>query len=320
MSTSDRVDIGRSRKSPCRPGPAWLLPRRRPRNRGSCPSTARASIDASTPLRQQALAQRPQAPEIRTRRLGIVDGGRQQHQPDQPQPRVSARAASKIAGQLVFAARRAWSPRRPDPPGPAARRSCPPPAPLRRAATPAPALSTEWIDVEARAGLFALFDCRWPTRCQRSGRSRGLVHLRQRFLDLVLAEIDLPGIGGGADVVGGKVFETATRRIEAGSRPARPAAPRDALADVGQPGAERGRQSITTSSSCASDALGVRGVRAVRRELQVRLELGRRRRRGCLRSPAPCRADSALRRDSGSPRSPPRTASWLRRSCRRSRG
>ena len=37
-------------------------------------------------------------------------------------------------------------------------------------------------------------------RCQRSGRSAVRVDLLQRFLDFVLAEIDLAGVGGGADV------------------------------------------------------------------------------------------------------------------------
>ena len=68
----------------------------------------------------------------------------------------------------------------------------------------------------------------------------GAVHLLERLLDLVLAEIDLPAVGGGSDVIGGEGFgdgnEADGGRIATG--PVGRA--RDTIANVGQPGAERG--------------------------------------------------------------------------------
>ena len=65
---------------------------------------------------------------------------------------------------------------------------------------------------------------------------RGLVHLLQRFLDLVLAEVDLAGVGGGADVLGGECLGDGDEADGGGVAPGPAGGPRDARADVRQPG------------------------------------------------------------------------------------
>jgi hypothetical protein len=66
-----------------------------------------------------------------------------------------------------------------------------------------------------------------------------LVHLRQSFLDLVLAEIDVTQIGGGANAISRERFRNGDEANRGGvaSHPA--GGPCDARADVVQPGAER---------------------------------------------------------------------------------
>ena len=75
---------------------------------------------------------------------------------------------------------------------------------------------------------------------------RGLGDLRQPFLDFVFAEINLSSVGGGANVVGGNVFETAMSLTEAGSRFARLAA-RAMRARTSDSRDCSARESITTS-------------------------------------------------------------------------
>ena len=86
----------------------------------------------------------------------------------------------------------------------------------------------------------ALFDCRWPTRCQRSGRSARLRPSSASFLDLVLAEVDLPGVGGGANVVGVEGLGNGDEADGGGVAPGPAGGARDAIANAVQPGAERG--------------------------------------------------------------------------------
>ena len=66
------------------------------------------------------------------------------------------------------------------------------------------------------------------------------VHLFQGFLDLVFSEIDLPAVGGGPDVVGGEGFRDGDEANRGGVAPGPAGGARDAIANVGQPGAERG--------------------------------------------------------------------------------
>ena len=65
--------------------------------------------------------------------------------------------------------------------------------------------------------------------------------LAARFLDLVLAEVDLAGVGRGPDVLGterlGNGDEADVGRVAPGTA----GGARDAVANVGQPGAKRGR-------------------------------------------------------------------------------
>ena len=144
---------------------------------------------------------------------------------------------------------------------------------LRRASRPAPALSIEWT-TSKRAGLLRLVGLQMSDEMPPERQIRGLVHLRQRFLDLVFAEVDLAGIGGGANVVSGERLRDGDEADGGGVAPGPAGRPRDARADVGQPGAERDGVDHYFFS-VAEDPLRGGGVRSVRRELQVGLELGR---------------------------------------------
>ena len=68
----------------------------------------------------------------------------------------------------------------------------------------------------------------------------GGVHLQQRVLDFVFAEVDLAGGGGGADVIGGEGLRDGDE-ADGGWIAVRPAGgARDACAHIRQPVAERG--------------------------------------------------------------------------------
>ena len=167
-------------------------------------------------------------------------------------------------------------------------------------AAAARAPSIEWTTSNAAAFL-ALFDCRWPMRCQRSGRSAVCVHLRERLLDFVFAEIDLAGVGGGANVIGGERFGDGDEADGGGIAPGPAGGARDTIADAGQPGAERdGIDHYFLSCARMPFAVAAFGPSArVSDMFRTRLPAPA----GCPRSRAPCRADNALRRGSGSPRS-----------------
>ena len=93
-----------------------------------------------------------------------------------------------------------------------------------------------------------------------------LVHLLEGFLDFVLAEVDLPAVGGCSDVVGGEGLrdgdESNGRRVA----PDPAGRSRDSLANVGQPGTERGGIShaplggyrVIYCGSCAASAFAWR--------------------------------------------------------------
>ncbi len=72
------------------------------------------------------------------------------------------------------------------------------------------------------------------------GKVRRLVHLLARFLDLVFAEVDLAGLGGGTHVLGREGFGDGDEGDGSGVAPRPAGGPRDPRADVGQPGTERG--------------------------------------------------------------------------------
>ena len=73
-----------------------------------------------------------------------------------------------------------------------------------------------------------------------SGRSDVCAIFCRRFLHFVLAEIDLTGGGGGADVLGGKGLRDGDEADGGGVAPGPAGRPRDASANVRQPGPERG--------------------------------------------------------------------------------
>ena len=128
--------------------------------------------------------------------------------------------------------------------------------------------------VETRAGLPRLVRLQVADQVPAEGRSAVRVHLLERFLDLVLAEVDLAGVGGGADVVGGEGLGDGDEADGGGVASGPAGGARDAIANAGQPGAERGGIDHTGYFlSCATSDLRRRCVRAVGRELQVRLEL-----------------------------------------------
>src|SRR5205085_1868306 len=66
------------------------------------------------------------------------------------------------------------------------------------------------------------------------------IHFLERFLHPVFSEIDLPAVGGGSDVVGAESLGDGDEP-DGGRVAPRPASRvRDAIANVSQPGAERG--------------------------------------------------------------------------------
>ena len=139
--------------------------------------------------RDELVAQLAQPAEVRPHVLRIVEERRQQHQPRQPHSAARERSFRQRAAARR-ARPRAWSARRPGPPG-----AAPPARPrprLPRGRRPAASRAGRSSECrrKAAAALRALFDCRWPTRCQRTGRSGGRLDLLQRLLDAVLAEVD----------------------------------------------------------------------------------------------------------------------------------
>jgi hypothetical protein len=68
---------------------------------------------------------------------------------------------------------------------------------------------------------------------------RGLVHFLERFLNFVLAEIDLTEIGGGANAFNGKCLGDGDEADGGGVASGPAGGSRDARANVCQPGAER---------------------------------------------------------------------------------
>ena len=66
-----------------------------------------------------------------------------------------------------------------------------------------------------------------------------LVHLLERFLDLVFAEVDLAGVGEGAHVLRREGFRDGDEPDGGGIAPGPAGRPLDSRADISQPGPER---------------------------------------------------------------------------------
>ena len=108
---------GARRRSPCRRGPSWRLPRRPPRSRGSCPSTVRGACAAGTPRpHSRSRSSRSRRKYGRTASGSSKYGG-SSISPARRTARQRGRAARRRPGPRR-SRRRAWSARRPGPPGP----------------------------------------------------------------------------------------------------------------------------------------------------------------------------------------------------------
>ena len=96
-------------------------------------------------------------------------------------------------------------------------------------------------DVEELARLLRLVRLKVPDEVPAERQVLEFRDLPLSFLDFVLAEIDLAGRGGGSDVLGGKGFGDGDE-ADAGSVASGPAGSvRNAFANAGEPGAERRR-------------------------------------------------------------------------------
>jgi hypothetical protein len=84
--------------------------------------------------------------------------------------------------------------------------------------------AVDGVDHVEAPGFLRLVGLKMTDQMPPQAQIRRLVHLRQRFLNSVFAEVELSELEGAADVICGKGLETATSRTEAGSRPTRPAA------------------------------------------------------------------------------------------------
>src|SRR5262245_6852458 len=78
-----------------------------------------------------------------------------------------------------------------------------------------------------------------PDEMPAQRKIAGLSHLSLRFLHLVLAEIDLAGQSGRADIVGGEGLGDGEEANRGGIAPGPESGARDAIANTVQPGTER---------------------------------------------------------------------------------
>ena len=144
-------------------------------------------------IRRPAPAVVAERPQRRESRAGRASDRRRPAAAASARPagrRRSARAASRIGRQLVCArpvlGRFAGQIDLNQQLDRAVRGRAPPRRACRRSAR-----IVERVDASKCGAAFrALFDCRWPIRCQRSGRSAGLRPSSERFLNLVLAEVE----------------------------------------------------------------------------------------------------------------------------------
>src|SRR5207244_2141708 len=138
---------------------------------------------------EKSIANVPQRAKVRTRGFRVVDGGRQEHQADEPgaaetlarveyrsELRFARAVLRRLAGEIDLDEQIDSSSRR---------RFFNPRYQLR---------GVDRVDqIEARAGFFCFVRLEMADQMPAERKIRGLVHLGQRFLDAVLAEIDLPG-------------------------------------------------------------------------------------------------------------------------------
>ena len=275
-----------SRKSRFRRGPASRLPRRRPRNRGSCPWTARRACAGPTPRASELVPQLPGA------RGSTAAPARDRRRPAAAASARPAWRAPRLAGRLEDRrqrrrpARRAWSVRPRDPPGPAVQ--------------------------PTRAGGRRLVEPRRERRRRRrsestSNRAAAFLRLvRLQVADEVPAKRQVGRLRPSSRAPPGPCFRRSRpgrsrrrrgcgrrgrswRRRRGGRRTgrARPGRPR-ARCDRGRRpagrGARRDRALRLLLQRHAHERASPAARSARRRELQVRLELGDGASPGCLRS------------------------------------
>ena len=151
------------------PDHAWRLPRSRLRSRGSCPSRARPVARRARRPREQPVAKSPQSPETRPRVLGISAAGGSIIRPASG-PTGTRMRRRKIGSSSLRAPVFGRFPGQIDL-HQQGRSGGPPPTLAASTFRTSSGLSIEWIAVECAPPFRALFDCRWPMRCQASGRS-----------------------------------------------------------------------------------------------------------------------------------------------------
>ena len=104
-------------------------------------------------------------------------------------------------------------------------------------------------DVEPRSGLSGFVRLQMADKVPAKRQVGRPVHLLEGFLDLVFSEVDLAAVGRGSDVVGGEGFRDGDEADRGGVAPGPAGGARDAIANVSQPGAERGGISHASASA-----------------------------------------------------------------------
>jgi hypothetical protein len=187
-------------------------------------------------LPHEAVPHLTKGAEVRAPVFRIVGEGRQQHQTDEP-ARSAPRGRADNRRQLRFAR--------------AVLRRFPREVDLNQQVDPPPGFDRAFVelaherrvvdgvhDVETRRRLLCFVRLQVANEVPPQRKLRGAVDLRQRLLDLVFAEVDLTGGCRRADRVGRKCFGDSDEADGCGIA-ARPAGgPRDARADLVQPGAD----------------------------------------------------------------------------------
>ena len=88
-------------------------------------------------------------------------------------------------------------------------------------------------------GLPSLVRLQVAHQMPREGKVRGRAHFPERFLNLVLSEVKLSGLGGGAYMVGGECLGDGDEADRGGVASCPAGGARDPFANAVQPGAER---------------------------------------------------------------------------------
>ncbi len=210
------------RISPCRPAPSSRLPRSPLRNRGSCPSTVRATDRPATPEpTSSSRSSRSRRNQGRASSGFSASGGSS----ISPVSRAAVQpsAALTIAGTSLTGApmlrllqRQIDLDQHVDRPARLARRL----VDLLQQVDAVDGVN----GADRRRGFSALFDCRWPMRCHRSLVSADCAIFCRASWTLFSPKSSCPASAAARTASMGWVLETAISRTSSGRRPARPAA------------------------------------------------------------------------------------------------